>query len=309
MTNDQVFSGTLFSRYRARIANRLSSSMRKVRTLLGMTIEYRYDKFSIKLPAEHLLPVFRKSDNLYDRFLPHLSRYLMPQSTVIDVGANCGDTLAAMCESNSDLRFICVEPDPLFFRFLQTNVQRLEAIYKETSIVTIRALVGRQIAEASLAGSGGTRRAIIGHRDESILSRSLDDILSHCEAASVSLLKSDVDGFDYDVIDSSDLILRTHMPILYFECQFDCISQKEAFEKTIAGLEEMGYVNWVMFDNFGETVLRTRDILTVYQLFDYVWRQCLGRSTRTIGYFDVLACTAKDSVLIEKVVDDYIVTR
>jgi hypothetical protein len=42
------------------------------------------------------------------------------------------------------------------------------------------------------------------------------------------------------------------------------------------------------------------------QLCDYLWRQNIGRSTRTIWYYDVLAATAKDGALVDKVIDDYI---
>src|ERR1700723_972882 len=96
-----------------------------VRSLLGMKTEYRYRNFSIRLPADHLLPFYQSMYGTYDKFLPHLVRYLEPQATVIDVGANCGDTLAGMYDANDRLNYICVEPDEVFFRYLSENAARM----------------------------------------------------------------------------------------------------------------------------------------------------------------------------------------
>lgn len=296
----------LSRRLLSRISNELASYSRKFKKVLNINTEYRYGNFSIILPADHLLPTYRKQHKLYDRFLPHLSKYLEPKSTVIDIGANCGDTLAAMYDANSNLNFVCVEPDEAFFALLQENLLRIKAVDKNASIQAINALVGKQITDVSLEGAGGTKKAVIGNSSRSISSEMLDHILSTSELTRVALLKSDVDGFDYDVIDSADAILGAHAPIIFFECHFDHIFQKTGYEKTIANLRSRGYVNWVVFDNFGEVVLRTDDIGQIRQLLDYVWRQNTKRTTRTVFYYDILTNTRKDDALVSKVINDYI---
>lgn len=298
--------GSSFRKLLSRISRGGTSGIRKLKIALNMKTEYRYTDFSIALPADHLLPLYQERHYLYDKFLPHLSKYLEPKSTVIDVGANCGDTLAAMYDANSNLNYVCVEADEVFFDFLQKNVLRIKAIDENASIQTIKSLVGKHVTDVSLDGSGGTKKAIIGDSKNSISSESLDHILSHSNATNIRLLKSDVDGFDYDVIDSADSILRAYSPIIYFECHFDHTFQKTGYEKTIANLRSKGYGNWVVFDNFGEVVLRTNDIQQINQLFDYVWRQNIGRTTRTIYYFDVLTSSSKDNQLVDTIIDDYI---
>ena len=297
----------------SRIAGRFEPYIQRVRIALNINIEYQYNGFSIELPAEHLLPFCQKHHRLYDRFLPHLCKYLAPGSIVVDVGANCGDTVAAMYESNNSLVFICVEPDEVFFKFLQKNVSRISLFDKQALIKTIKSLVGQHITSASLEGAGGTRRAIVDDKENSkkplIKARSLDDILSQCEVTEIRLLKSDIDGFDYDVIDSAESTLDAEPPIIFFECLLDHEFQKAGYEKTMANLEAKGYVGWVIFDNYGEVVLRTSDIQIVDQLLDYVWRQNTRHSTRTIYYYDILAVTKRDSVLMERVIDDYITAR
>jgi FkbM family methyltransferase len=289
----------------SRVVGIFSLCIRRVRIALNINIKYQYNSFFIELPAEHLLPLYQKHHKLYDRFLPHISKYLASESTVVDVGANCGDTVAAMYESNKNLAFICVEPDEVFFKFLQKNVSRIRVSDNQAIIRTIKSLVGQHITSASLEGAGGTRRAIVDDRDTSISSRSLDDILSQCEITNIRLLKSDVDGFDYDVIDSAESTLDAETPIIYFECQLDHEFQKAGYKKTMAKLESKGYVEWVIFDNYGEVVLRTSDIQIVDQLMDYVWRQNTRRSTRTICYYDILAVTKRDGAFIDRVMSDY----
>jgi FkbM family methyltransferase len=208
-----------FHRLLSKINTRLSPYIRKVKIALNINTEYQYTSFSIALPADHLLPSYQKQNNLYDRFLPHLSKYLEPKSTVIDVGANCGDTLAAMYDANKNLTYICIEPDGAFFGFLQKNVSRIKAIDRNASILTIRSLVGKNVTGVLLEGSGGTKKAIVGDSKNSISSQSLDHILSLSKATNISLIKSDVDGFDYDVIDSADSVdsvLSLGAPIIFY---------------------------------------------------------------------------------------------
>jgi len=293
-------------RFGVMTAGKWSSCIRRVRIALDMNIKYQYRDFSIELPAEHLFPSFQEKHKLYDRFLPHLCKYLAPGSTILDVGANCGYSLAAMYNSNKRLVFVCVEPDNVFVEFLRANARRIREGDREASITIIDSLVGKQIQSASLEGSGGTRRAVVSERAGCKSSKSVDDILAQCKCASVTLLKSDVDGFDYDVIDSAELLLDSCAPMIFFECQFDQASQKAGYERTISSLAAKGYIKWIIFDNYGEVVLRTNDMGAMGQLCDYLWRQNIGRSTRTIWYYDVLAATAKDGALVDKVIDDYI---
>jgi len=290
----------------AKMKEIFSPYVRNIKAVFGMKTEYAYSDFSILLPADHLLPTFQKHHNLYDRFLPTLSKYLSPASTVIDVGANCGDTLAAMYDRNKNLRFVCIEPDETFFGYLQNNILRIKKIDTKAEIQSIRMLVGKKITDVSLEGSGGTKKAVMGNKNRSLSSQSLDDILSNTKMSDIRLLKSDVDGFDYDVIDSAETIIANHKPMIFFECQFDHVFQKEGYEKTIAHLEGKGYTEWIIFDNFGEVILRTNDLQQIYHLFNYLWRQNVQRSTRTIYYYDILTFTKKDNAFIEMIMNDYL---
>lgn len=266
--------------------------------------EYRYNDFSIYLPANHMLPTYQKQHPKYDRFLPHLARYIRPSETIIDIGANVGDTLAGMAEQNSTASYICIEPDELFYWFLEENIQRIKLCKKDLQVQTINALVGKNISGVSLEGHGGTKHAVM-NKEGGIQSKSLNELLEKTFYQNIRILKTDVDGFDYDVLQSSISVIHDHKPIIFFECQYDFCYQKEGYEKLFHSLESEGYSDWTIFDNFGEIIIRTNNLDAVNQLINYVWNQNIRRTTRTIYYYDVLAIQDQDAPLIDRVLADF----
>lgn len=271
---------------------------------LNIPFEYRYGDFSILLPADHMLPTYQRDYPKYDAFLPHLAKYIAAAETVVDVGANVGDTLAAMTKANSTLSYICIEPDDTFFEHLVENISRIKRVKKDLKVRAIKSLVGNVVSGVTLEGRAGSKHAVMSSKGE-IRSQPLDELLADAPGSNIRILKTDVDGFDYDVIDSSLAVIRTNGPLIYFECQFDHDYQKAAYEKTLAALESEGYRDWTVFDNFGEVVVRTRDLGVIIQLMNYVWRQNTGNSLRTIYYYDVLAVRSEDAALVDRVLAEY----
>ncbi len=264
-------------------------------------IVLKYKDFAIKLPANHLLPYYQQTCPKYDRFLPHLAKYVGASDSIVDIGANVGDSLAGMVEKNANSNYICIEPDDSFYKYLEENIGRIKKSIIDVKIKAIKALVGKNISNVSLEGKGGTKHAVTDNLGR-IMSLPLDEIIPNCL---VRILKSDVDGFDYDVLDASELVIQKHKPIIFFECQYDFVYQKNGYLETIKKLELAGYCDWTIFDNFGEVVVRTNDIDILSQLMNYVWQQNVGKTTRTIYYFDILCIQKKDSSLIDKVLSEY----
>lgn len=264
---------------------------------------YYFRDFYIELPSFHNLPLLKRLHPKYDRFLPALTEKISFDCAVIDVGANCGDTLAGMVESNRTLQYLCIEPDELFFNFLTSNLQLIKEHYKELEVYAVRSLVGKDVRSASLTGRNGTKKAVVG--GGAMSSRELDDIVFEYATRPVALLKSDVDGFDYDVLNSAKKTIKSYMPIIFFECEYESESQRTGFYETISWINAAGYENWVLFDNFGEVVLRSNDVTQVFQLLDYIWKQNRKLTTRTIFYYDILAYSEKDRELVDSVLLDY----
>jgi len=286
-----------------KIIFKLINIIPSIRTLLKIKQKVYFDQFFIELPADHRLPNYMLEHPKYDRFLPHLVTYFYGDKTVIDVGANCGDTLASLVDKNQSLQFVCIEPDPYFYDLMINNINLMKIKYPKINVLTVKSLVGKNLSNVALEGKGGTKHAVVGSGE--INAKSLDEILKDISIPPVVLLKTDVDGFDFDVINSARGLLIEEEPIIYFECQTDFEYQKDGFEKTILDLNNLGYKNWTIFDNFGEVLLRTDDIKQIYCLIEYVWKQNVKRSTRTIYYYDILACGQNDVALIDSVLADY----
>lgn len=274
-----------------------------LKKLLRIEQKNHYKNFFIRLPPNHRLPIYQLIHPKYDRFLPHLVKYINGNKAIVDVGANCGDSLAGLVEKNPNLHFLCIEPDNYFYDLMIKNIELIKVKYPSVKIETVKSLVGKSFSNVSLVGEGGTKHAVVG--DGQLRTKSLDDILMDVSLPPVALLKTDVDGFDFDVIDSSRKLLIEQQPIIFFECQIDFEYQKKGFETTISDLKYLGYVNWTIFDNFGEVILRTADIEQIYYLIKYAWQQRNMQTTRTIYYYDILACGQNDVAFIDNVLADY----
>jgi FkbM family methyltransferase len=280
----------------------ISRINRKLRILFNIPIAYKYKKFSIELPANHLLPHFQKIHPRYDKFLPHLSKYFNKTETVVDIGANVGDTLASMAEQNSTLDYICIEADDFFFYLLEKNIINIKNSIKNLNVQAIKAFVGKNISNVKLDKKDGSAHAI-SEKSGDIKSQSLDEIISNKK--NVRLLKSDTDGFDYDALDSSMSIIKKNKPIIFFECEYNFNYQKLGYIKTLEQLEIIGYCYWVVFDNFGEVMVKTNNTNIITQLIDYIWRQNILKATRTVYYYDILAVQKNDLAFINKVLKEY----
>jgi FkbM family methyltransferase len=277
---------------------------RKYHQYSNSPITCPYGDFSIELPPTHQLQDYQHKHPKYDKFLPFLARYIDPPGTIVDVGANVGDTLAGMVQQNPSVSYVCIEPDDFFYPYLERNARTIAASVSGLQIQTIKALVGQNISNVSLDGKRGTRHAVMNGMGD-IASAPLHELVASTKSSRIRILKSDVDGFDYDVLDSSMPVIEAHGPMLFFECHYDHEYQKDGYARTIRSLEAAGYRDWTLFDNFGELMVRTDNAGVVIQLMDYVWQQNTGQTTRTIYYYDILAVQQKDSALIGQVLAEY----
>lgn len=270
------------------------------------SILYELGRLSIHLPRYHKLPEYQQRHRQYDRFLPHLVKGFSRDDIVIDVGANCGDTLAGMVSNNPKLHYVCIEPDDEFYSYLLNNTARIKQIFPDTSIDLMQSLISDTEVTAGLTGEGGTK-----HRDETftkglIKASRLADVMDKLGIAkSVRLIKSDVDGYDFDVINSAGRLLESERVMLFFECQYFDMGQREGYIRLLGDLLKLGFSDFRFFDNYGEFMLNASDSKMQGELIDYVMRQNQNKATRTIYYFDILASKPFDHTFLSRVVDQY----
>jgi FkbM family methyltransferase len=285
-----------------RIMFELKGSIRK---LFGIDFRYSIGGVIINLPPDHKLPAYQRKYKDYDRFLPHLVKYLSSGSLVVDVGANVGDTLAAMVSSNNDLRYICIEADDMFFDYLEANLELIESVYPSVKCRCINEFVGKNVNNIALEGVGGTKHAVLKDNEFGINSKPLDQILSEFDYRDISLIKTDVDGYDYDIINSAENILSVADPILYYECMYDQEDQLSGFIEILDFLISMEYTNFILFDNFGCLVTKSDSLDVIIQLLKYIWKQNAAEAYRTINYFDILAYRNSRKEVVERIIRTY----
>jgi len=287
-----------------RILNKIDWYKRILLTSFGVKRAYQINNYSIQIDFNHRLPDYQRDNPFYDRFLPHLVKYLPDNTLVIDVGANVGDTLVGMLGNNDRLEYFCIEASDDFFADLKKNVQSLKAQNAQLQISIVNEFVGRDITDVGLDGQGGTKHAVVGGGN--IKSKTMISILSDLavEHSRLSLLKTDVDGFDWDVIRSSYEVLK-HNPYVYFECQYDNLEQLESYRELFSEMVAIGYSKFAFFDNFGQFILSTDNLTEVDELLDYVKRQNFHNSTRTYFYYDVLAYPIEKSREADSIIAEY----
>ncbi len=256
--------------------------------------QYKIGNYLVTLPPNHNLPAFQTAHRLYDRFLPVLCARLSPAGVIVDVGANVGDTVAAIMPTCTN-PIVAIEGHMPYFLLLRNNLATIDPDHRVTPI---QALVGAGAQTGTLVASHGTASLSNSGSTEF---KSLDVILQSW-LDQVVLLKVDTDGFDADVISSGMEMIRASKPILFWEGgTVDAVSFESMYE-TIA---IAGYNRFWVFDNFGNLMLSECSVNELNCLDRYVASQYRHGCTRSIFYIDVLASTDKTANKARDAIADY----
>lgn len=203
-----------------------------------------------RIPINHRLPLYSHLYKNYSTNLRRVSSYIgnkYPKFTAIDVGANIGDS-AILIRQGSDAKIICIEGDKNIINILRKNLRginniRIFNIFVGDKITTRGSFVVNNYGTGNINFLNGKKSVPIYTLDDSIKKEKDDDI---------KLLKIDTDGFDERVIKGASRIIMKNKPIMFFE--FDEKLYKKAgcsTYETLIYLYKKGYVNFMVYDNFG----------------------------------------------------------
>jgi FkbM family methyltransferase len=221
---------------------RLKAAIQARRILVRLgdpTVRYRVGAVELELPLSHELPFYQHDHPRYDRQLGAIAAEL--GGPVVDIGANVGDTAAAI-RAESDVPILCVEGDLRFFALLERNARAIGGVEVEHAFVEGPA---RGRVERGL----GTANVVEG--DDELPSKPLAQILSeHPAFAKPALLKLDTDGMDVPILLANLPLLEERRPVLFFEYDPHLGAAPEIFER----LHEIGYATADWYENTGEHV-------------------------------------------------------
>lgn len=269
-------------------------------------IRYRIKNLDITLNEDHALPRIQQAHPLYDQFLPFLVSRL-PVGWVVDIGANVGDTLYALIQS-CDGRFLCVEPDAVYFDLLRENVSAL-SIEQQAKVLLENAFISSRPEAKMTVRADGTATAvsISGQDASSARSVALCQLLRerNIPPSQITLVKVDTDGFDADCLLSIGETWNQMSPLLYWEHWFETKEQCEELPKLFDVLAQNGYQHFVLFDSAGLPICRG-DMQVLRDHHDFLVGVHKGLTTIASNYYmDVLACKGDQSAFLNGVVDAY----
>ena len=280
------------------------------RPYFSQEFNYNINGLVVRLPAGHRLPFYQAKFPKYDKFLPYIAKRLVPGDGVLDIGANCGDTLASLVSAGPELRYYCVEPSDNYFKYLGWNIESIKKSFPLVSINCVKCLVGKSSGAYSLIEKNGTavsakiydKDALVGDDNAILTKTTLNDLVKSPDGKfKLRLLKTDTDGSDSDVIDSGLEIIKEAKPILFFECAPENDEAYLAYQSTFEKLSNLGYNNFYIFDNYGEYISSVKESRS---LVDFM-RYCFKNPKPTIFYIDVMACVSKDVPLVEAAIGEF----
>jgi len=176
---------------------------------------YKIGSCEIEIPSDHDLPRFQSKWRLYDRFLPVLVKYIDADRSVVDVGANIGDTAIALLQNCSN-QVKCIEPSDIFYPVLERNLKKWTSGSVIPRVTLIKKVVGTGGIEGSLHHTkGGSARLVHGEDENAIKVTPLDFLVD--QVSETGLIKVDTDGYDFDVLLSAKEIIAKSKPILFWE--------------------------------------------------------------------------------------------
>jgi len=256
---------------------------------------YPFGKFVLSTPDDHKIRHIHQSDCFYDRLYgPLLEVTVRPNSrgTIIDIGANIGDT-CAFIRTHVDNPILAVEGSSDLLAYLRENVPNIDpGIAIIDKFIKPTRLAPNTMTYRLGPGSGrllpadsGTGEAVADDRYVSV-----DAILAQAAANphGIALFKADTDGVDGFIM--ADVLGKLDCP-LFFEC--DLINTfrdaRTPWPEVLERLDAMNH-SIIVFDNHGIPMLSaaTGGGALLRDLSGYIHTQhCVGNVY--VHYLDVWA--------------------
>jgi FkbM family methyltransferase len=236
--------------------------------------------------TSHALPQYTANFPYYDTALPRLCAFLERKRgylTLIDVGANIGDSVSSVASKVSGT-FLCIEADTKYVNPLEMNVKGIDSVTIETVLVSD---VEEELSVGFVQTCGTSRLARTSSADRSrSMATTVDKLVQkHPAFARTNIIKVDTDGYDYKVIRGSSALIREANPVIYFEFSPEHL-------KLVAGedpisifdfVSKRNYSNALFYDHTGLPLMtiKTAETATISMLLNYA-------SIKGGFYYDVL---------------------
>ena len=159
----------------------------------------------------------------YDRLsLLVMRRVLGPDSVAVDVGCHRGDVLADMIATAPQGRFLAFEPLPEMYQQLQQRFAadpRVRLFRLALSDRSGRSSFNHVVSNPAYSGLEKRQYDRPDERDQRIevATERLDAVVAHEQPGRIALIKLDVEGGEYQVLEGAAQVLQHDRPIILFE--------------------------------------------------------------------------------------------
>jgi FkbM family methyltransferase len=259
-------------------------------------VRYSLDGVPILVPLEHNLPIFKKAYPNYSSNLGRIAKHIeekYPSSSIIDIGANIGDSVAIL-RSQVASPILCIEGDDYFFSILERNCLTHNDVYTKKSFVNIT----DNPINGEVTSINGTATITINANNE-LTAKTLSSIINEYPSfKETKLIKIDTDGFDICIIRGALNFIQEQKPVLFFEYDPGFSTCKSIFS-IFRELESLGYAYLIFYENQGDYLLST-EITNAELLLDLHYFYSGRNSSR---YCDICALHRDDDDLFKTIRD------
>lgn len=235
----------------------LSVARRQLLRRTDPPVRYTFAGQTLELPFSHDLPWLRAAFPGYNDNLGRIAALVAekhPGAPAIDIGANVGDTAAALREQLSG-PLLLVEGDEGVLPTLEQNARALG----DVTIVRSFLAGATDTLTGGFSSEGGTGWLSVDGGGASVPVRALADVLAdHPEFERSRLVKVDTDGLDQEILLGALPTLERVGPALFFEYVPDLFAQHGDGFRIFAALADAGYDRLAIFDNLGRYLAPAR---------------------------------------------------
>jgi FkbM family methyltransferase len=268
---------------------------------------YLYGR-SMRIPAEHPLPALLHHFPQYNRPLAMAIKAIAsfssgsPNLTVVDVGANIGETVAVIEQLVPDVSYLCIEADDDIARICMFNHRGNPRVQIE------QCYIGENAGSLVMLQDDGRANPTTKLIDQANFDESsnygrlvrLDTVAGSFADAhhGLSLIKVDTEGYDFSVLRSGPRFIERYRPALYFEWFPDLLTDlQEEVWNGFDYLEGFGYLHFVFFSSQGDYYchLSRPDHFVLKSLAS------TASQNKSLLYFDVFAST--DAAVCQRLVE------
>ena len=196
--------------------------------------------FSTLLESDYIFKTIVREKDFYEHeLLDWLLVVSIQKGSFIDVGANIGNHTLFFSKI-MERKCYSFEPNSTAYNILEENIKINKL---ETKVNSFKVALGSTIGKASIVNMsdnnlGATTLAY--QHDGDIDVKTLDLLIPKNEP--IALLKIDVEGFEFDVLEGAKKTIQKNTPMLLIECM-----NKIIINKTIEYLKELDYEPITLF--------------------------------------------------------------